>query len=329
MREPGGLRRNQCVATPDAPGLDAADPCVAAGGQIFFATDRDGDFEIARMWADGTGFQALTDNTWPDKEPRLSRNIDWVAYESYPSGTFEAWAMGADGGEPHPLLPAATAFSWSPMNDRLLLIHDDTFLQPKIYAVDPDGMNRTDLSQADNDFDSSPSWSPDGAHIAFETDRETGTTHGIYKMNADGTQIAYLRSQGLRPAWSPSGQWIAYDNAGLMRTPQNGSSEIPITADPVSAYRWSPDSSTLVYVNSADAADICTVRISDSHVDQLTATGNETEPQWSPDGTRIVFTSTRDGNEEIYVMTASGADQVNLTQSSGNDRNPQWLPCSP
>ena len=43
------------------------------------------------------------------------------------------------------------------------------------------------------------------------------------------------------------------------------------------------------------------------------------EPDWSPDGHRIVFTSNRDGNTEIYVMNADGTDPRRLTDYSGPD----------
>ncbi len=37
-------------------------------------------------------------------------------------------------------------------------------------------------------------------------------------------------------------------------------------------------------------------------------------PTWSPDGRRIVFTSTRNGVDEIYVMNADGTNQTRLTR---------------
>ena len=41
---------------------------------------------------------------------------------------------------------------------------------------------------------------------------------------------------------------------------------------------------------------------------------------------RIVFTSDRDGNSDIHVMHASGADQRNLTRTSSRDRMAAWSP---
>ena len=49
------------------------------------------------------------------------------------------------------------------------------------------------------------------------------------------------------------------------------------------------------------------------------------QPSWSPDGTKIAFSSKRDGNWEIYVMDASGQNQVNLTNNPARDITATWL----
>jgi TolB protein len=45
---------------------------------------------------------------------------------------------------------------------------------------------------------------------------------------------------------------------------------------------------------------------------------------WSPDGSRIAFTSRRDGNDELYVMDADGSNQTRLTFANGHDNGPDW-----
>jgi TolB protein len=59
----------------------------------------------------------------------------------------------------------------------------------------------------------------------------------------------------------------------------------------------------------------------------LTANGAEdTDPQWSPDGSRIAFVSNRDGDPEVYVMNADGSSPTNLTRHKGIDLRPSWSP---
>ena len=47
-------------------------------------------------------------------------------------------------------------------------------------------------------------------------------------------------------------------------------------------------------------------------------------PAWSPDGSKIAFTSFRDGEGEIYVMNADGSAQARLTNNAVRDEDPAW-----
>jgi len=55
-------------------------------------------------------------------------------------------------------------------------------------------------------------------------------------------------------------------------------------------------------------------------------TADDEDPVFSPDGTKIAFSSLRDGNWEIYVMNADGSNPVNLTNNSAEDDWPTWSP---
>lgn len=52
------------------------------------------------------------------------------------------------------------------------------------------------------------------------------------------------------------------------------------------------------------------------------------DPTWSPDGNgkKIAFSSSRDGNDEIYVMDADGQNQTRLTNNTSEDNQPAWSP---
>jgi Tol biopolymer transport system component len=53
--------------------------------------------------------------------------------------------------------------------------------------------------------------------------------------------------------------------------------------------------------------------------------GNDA-PAWSPDGTRIAFTSFRHGNGELYVMNADGSAQTRLTRTTAHEDHAAWSP---
>ena len=58
----------------------------------------------------------------------------------------------------------------------------------------------------------------------------------------------------------------------------------------------------------------------------MTSVGVDTQPDWSPSGNRIAFTSSRDGNNEIYTMNADGSGLQRLTNDPANDQFPSWSP---
>ena len=63
---------------------------------------------------------------------------------------------------------------------------------------------------------------------------------------------------------------------------------------------------------------------------QLTTSGYDFNPAWSPDGRKIIFLSQRNNhhstNNEIYIMNADGSDQTRLSNSPAIYKNPAWSP---
>lgn len=164
--------------------------------------------------------------------------------------------------------------------------------QTEIFLMDADGKNSIQLT--DNTVDDfAPSFSPDGAKIAFVSRRED-IFGDIYMMNVDGGNPVRLTNNSMSdfdPAWSPDGKRIAFFS-----------------------YR---DGNAEIYVMNADGSD---------QLRLTTSPGDDTYPTWSPDGSRIAFTSVQNGNTDVYVMNVDGSGQTRLTDDPAIDRSPSWSP---
>ena len=143
---------------------------------------------------------------------------------------------------------------------------------------------------------SDPAWSPDGTKIAFTTNRDGIFNAEVYVMEADGSNPVNLTNNpgfDAEPTWSPDGTKIAFV------TDRDGHGDI--------------DAFFEVYVMDADGSNPINLTNDPE--------SNDFDPAWSPDGTRIAFTSALGdlGRFEIFVMNADGSSPVNLTNNSAVD----------
>jgi len=85
-----------------------------------------------------------------------------------------------------------------------------------------------------------------------------------------------------------------------------------------------------IYVMNSDGSSVGQLTFADTARDSLTNHVQDTtsnfHPDWSPDGTKIAFASTRDTNPQIFVMDPNGSNVVRLTHNSAEDAQPAWSP---
>ena len=201
-----------------------------------------------------------------------------------------------------------------------------------VWSINADGTDLTRLTRSPGpDFD--PTWSPDGARIAFRSERNGESE--IWLMTADGSGQRRL-ARGLSPAWSPDGSRIAYaspaspgslsglsimnaDGSGQRRVPHTAGGEYP---------SWSPDGKRIAF-NSNLSGDhsMYIVDVDGSRLVDLSRVGEGWQVEWSPDGHSILFTSHRDHPDnytDVYVMHPDGSGVKRLTHKRAY--TPAWSP---
>ncbi|MDX1748177.1 MAG: hypothetical protein R3324_19760, partial [Halobacteriales archaeon] len=118
-------------------------------------------------------------------------------------------------------------------------------------------------------------------------------------------------------------------NEEIYRMNLDGSGVVNLTDHPAddNNARPSPDGTEIVFESDrASGTQIFLMDIDGSNVRQLTTTGRNRFPNWSPDGTKIVFWS-QTGDDDIHVMDRDGTNVKNLTSGSpAVDKLPMWSP---
>lgn len=268
-----------------------------------------------------------------------------IAFTSYRNGNYpEIYIMNSDGSDQIRLTNGNSVYQndhdpeLSPDGTKIAFVSQDG----KIHLMNADGSGVIRLTN--NSYgESNPSWSPDGNKIAFSS----GLDGNIYVINVNGSgQAQITNGGGTKPCWSPDGTQIAFvsDRDSQPDTPIaniyianiNGSNESRVT-DEQSGYMygisWSPDGSNIVYdsivpynptpgVPDYYSRGLFTIHPDGTNRTALPVTGalqNACVPDWSPDGTKIAFSTTRYPPQEIYVVNADGSGLVKLTSTDNTE----------
>lgn len=213
--------------------------------------------------------------------------------------------------------------------------------ESSIWMVPSDGSSTPRRLSAQGANSNSPRWSPDGKTLAFLSSRASDS-NGAEKPKP---QIYLL-------AMSAGGEAMPLTKL------KNG----------VQSYQWSPDGSRMVVVSSSGPMDgvapadrksdvrhyshirykfndtgwfddkrrhLWIVNVANGEEKQITdgEDWEDTDPQWSPDGTRIAFVSDRTGkafdnshNTDVWVLPAAGGTLTKISDHAFEDDNPRWSP---
>jgi TolB protein len=149
-----------------------------------------------------------------------------------------------------------------------------------------------------------------------------------------------------RPSWAPNGHLLLFgrrepDGSHIwqyvldVRNPTSKARRLTDRTEPEYNGAFSPDGKRVLFAaitlsGTQGNLDIAVVDVDGTGLKTVISDpgtlAHQDWPSWSPDGRRFAFSSTHEGNQEIYTALADGTDLVRLTQSPGLDAHPCWSP---
>ena len=165
-----------------------------------------------------------------------------------------------------------------------------------LFVTAPGGVTERLTQGPDNDW--YPAWSPDGTKIAFMRGPAESLASDIYVMDADGSDVVNVTNspgtQDLSPTWSPDGRRIGF---------VSGAAVVGTGAD-------------------TRYLDLWTMNADGSDATRLTDGASALQPDWSPNGRWIAYTS---GNN-IRLVTPDGSRDIPLPGVTAFADAPSWSP---
>ncbi len=164
-----------------------------------------------------------------------------------------------------------------------------------LYARPLSGGEAVNLTKDFSEDDAQPAYSPDGAQIAFRSERAGG---GLFVMPAQGGAARRVSDAGFNPAWSPDSRELAYSEDHF-----DEPSNRPIVP-----------------------AQLFAVQLATGQRRVVTP-GDAAQPSWSPHGQRIAYWSVQKGGQrDLFTVAASGGASTPVTDDAAFDWNPVWSP---
>ena len=249
---------------------------------------------LAIMDQDGANFKFLTTGDELVLSPRFDMKSQRITFMSYKNKKKppKVYVFDLETGNQDLIGDMAGmtfAPSFSPDNNHVVmsLAKKGT---TNIYEVDLSTKIKKELTNISGYIDTSPSYSPDGKNILFNSDRGGRKTQ-IYMMDRNGENVKKISSgEGSyrTPVWSPDGKWIAFTKILL------GNFYIGI---------MKPDGSNEML---------------------LTSSWLEEGPSWSPNSRTIIFgRQKRDGSNKIYAIDIDGNNE-RLIYTPTDGSQPSW-----
>lgn len=178
-----------------------------------------------------------------------------------------------------------------------------------------------------------PQWSPDGTTLGFVSNQNGKSEIWLLHEGAEKAVLFPLDLNGdFAFSWSSDGAQMifdAYDNRGVygiwrLNYPDGIPEQVSPAETSCTQPAWSPDSDQIICQTDGD---LFILEVETGVMRPFEeSTSIEWLPQWSPDGTMILFTSIRTENADLWLKPVAGGEAIQLTTDEGYDDRGVWSP---
>ena len=245
-------------------------------------------------------------------------------YEVAVDGSSTTRVSGTDANSMHP--------AWSPDGTKVAFVEIDPAVRTpsgnppsNIRVADMPTGCWTALTTQHTDLLMYPSWSPDGAELAYVR-HANGTFvpegSALEVVGTDGSRRATIAGSLSPAAWAPddSGRIAFSDREGLKLRLANGEVRVLDHVGGSEFAAWSPDCSKIAFSISTQAA-LWLVNPDGTGLKPITPVGQNFFASWSPDGTKLVYNN----NGSAWLVNGDGTDPHSVAGDPTQDR-PLWSP---
>ncbi len=298
--------------------------------------------------------QRLTTDPAADIQPRWSRDGLFIAFLRQTAEGYGLYLIPSIGGTERqltrlslvpPIRFDVVQVDWSPDGTWLAVSDRGSPEEPfSIFAVARDSGEKRRLTstQTGVNGDFSPAVSPDGKTVAYRH-FEGGGLSEIYLVPVAGGQARRLTfgdAVKSSPAWTTDGRDILFlaesgSDMGLWRVPAAGGTpdRVEAVGTAVTSFAISPQGNRLAWTQTINDSNIWQVDLSGTIAQResarmlISSTKIDVASQFSPDGKRVVFASTRSGRTAIWMSDSDGQRPAQVASfERGSAGSPRWSP---
>lgn len=276
----------------------AQDRVSSDSDYVIFVSNRTGTTELFLLDLKSAQVSQLTDTGRGKITPATATSARVAAFAAREGSSYELFTaqLSSTWRTRRPVLAAVNRLTINTLEETNPTLTADGALMAfssngKIEMMRFDGQERHELVAADNNSNVAPAISPDGKFVAFMSNR--GGTNELWLVNTSTKELRQL-------------------------TKESGA---------IGGINWSANSQRIVFTTTATPSKLTGIALAEvaTGAFQVLTEAGDGEAAISPDGSRIVFTSNRSGDPELYMLTMTTNVVQRLTNNPGPDGSAAFI----